>query len=796
MPSKSCGGTSAKAKITSPEKVISRWPPVWLPPLAVLVVALAWPMIAYCAIRAWQGAQNRVEDWLPASFPETQSLFDFVDRFGSDEFLMVSWDDCELGDPRAEELASLLLKPAPDGKVYFSKADCGSHVIDQLVDRRRISEGEAKRKLKGLFVGVDGKHSCVIALISAGDMTERKAAMKWVWEAARAATGLPKEYIHVAGITVDSIAIDEASNAYLIELNILSVLICFVILLFSLRNLWLAGTVILVALFHQHLALAFIYLSGGHIDSVQLLVANLCFVLTISAGLHYLGYFRKALQSHAISPAYEALRHAFLPTVLAAMTTSIGFVSLCTSELVPIRSFGFYSAVLVPVNAIVVLCVLSIHSSWAVQRTWLFRRISPLTLSDSSSPTLHLSAGTPGRWLTKWIEVLVTYLNRRPLTLIGLWIFAILSTGWGSFYLKSSVGTNSMLSADSKLVRDYLWLEERIGPLVPIELVLRFPSTGPVDSKEAYRRIRALDQLRRQVEGISDIKSTMSALTFLPSLPRSEGLKSTVRRAALGRIVTQSQADFTELRLLHEKDGLQSWRLSGRVDGSTTQDYELVLAKLQSVIDDFLADPDYVNVNIELSGGIPFIYRTQRQLLADLLSSFSIAFAMIAVTMAIVFRSLLAGLLLMIPNVTPAAVVFGTMGWLGMEVELGTVLTASVMMGVCVDNTLHLVSHFRSLRQQGSRPKDAVREALLGCGGAMVQTSLVCGLGMLALAFSPFTPVARFACLTFAMLMVGAISDLVVTPLLLLSPLNRIFFKGPEPKSQSDGTLTSSGGDG
>ncbi len=53
----------------------------------------------------------------------------------------------------------------------------------------------------------------------------------------------------------------------------------------------------------QQFALAFIYYTGGHVDSVQLLVANLCFVLTISAGLHYLGYFREALQHNHTAPA-------------------------------------------------------------------------------------------------------------------------------------------------------------------------------------------------------------------------------------------------------------------------------------------------------------------------------------------------------------------------------------------------------------------------------------------------------------------------------------------------------------
>jgi hypothetical protein len=66
------------------------WPP-WSPWVAVFAVLLAWPFVGYGAIRALQSSKNRIEDWLPASFEETKSLYAFFDRFGSDEFLMISW---------------------------------------------------------------------------------------------------------------------------------------------------------------------------------------------------------------------------------------------------------------------------------------------------------------------------------------------------------------------------------------------------------------------------------------------------------------------------------------------------------------------------------------------------------------------------------------------------------------------------------------------------------------------------------------------------------------------------------
>ncbi len=391
---------------------------------------------------------------------------------------MISWQGCTLDDPRVAQLEVELLKPTEDGMRYFAKADGGRKVIHALIEQQKLSEAEANRRVAGLFVGPDGIQSCVIALVSPDGFSNRKAAMQWAWRTAKSVTGLPEDQIHLAGTTADSIAIDEASSAYLLELNFVSALVCFLILWVSLRNVWLVGTVFLTAMFNQHLALALIYVSGGHIDSVQLLVANLCFVLSMSAGLHFLSYFRKSLSSGSVSPALDAVRQSFVPTLLAVATTSLGFISLCTSELTPIRAFGFYAAILVPINAMIVIAVLSIHATWTSR---LYNR-TPAAAPENAAD-VHQPHSLPAE--TVWSR-LVPLLSRRPLQLTGLWLLVACGLGLGSQRLVSSVGTRNMLSADSKLIRDYQWLESNLGPLVPIELVLRFPAKESQSSAETF----------------------------------------------------------------------------------------------------------------------------------------------------------------------------------------------------------------------------------------------------------------------------------------------------------------------
>jgi predicted RND superfamily exporter protein len=723
-----------------------------------------YPIIARGALGAWLRNQNRVEDWLPSSFPETRSLTQFFQRFGSDEFLIVSWDGCTLGDARCRKLVELLTAPAPSsGKTYFQNAVTGEDVLIAIQrGQPQRSLDSLKPRIEGLFLGNDGEQTCVVANASDMGFSDRMGAVTWAREAAALATNLPESQIHIAGAMVDSVAVDEASARYLAELNVLSMIVCFSILYFSIRSLWLVTFLFLGALLNQQLALAIMYYSHGRIDAVLLLVANLSFVLTLSAGLHYLGYFQEAVRAGSSSRSISALRDAWRPSVLAALTTAIGFFALCTSEIVPIRLFGLFSAVLVPINAAMIILGMAIHAPWTSKVNWRFQFAS----AQQNQP-MHWTPSGP----------LVRSLERHPLWLISVWIVVALGCGLGLFQLRTSVGTHRLLPQSNRLIQDYAWIEERIGPLVPMEVALVFPSDT---SLPLIERFKLLDILRRELALIPDIRANWSVMNVLPPIPTAMRARSAARRAVMEKTIQDSYAELVEMGLLYQSSHEEVWRISGRVAGLGKTDYESLIDQVNQTVDRFRSENSTTGVGVDVSGGVPFFYRVQRQLLIDMLNSFSSAFAMIAITMAFVFRSIAAGLLCMLPNVTPAAVVFGSMGWLGIEVELGTVLTASVIMGVCVDDTLHLITHYRIQRLKGLPTAAAVEDALANCGGAMTQTALVCGLGMLVFALSPFTPISRFGCLTFALLMVGLASDLVLTPAILLSPFHRVFTR-PRP---------------
>ena len=118
-------------------------------------------------------------------------------------------------------------------------------------------------------------------------------------------------------------------------------------------------------------------------------------------------------------------------------------------------------------------------------------------------------------------------------------------------------------------------------------------------------------------------------------------------------------------------------------------------------------------------------------------------------------------------------------------------MTASVAMGVAVDDTIHFLSWFRVHLDEGMSRVEAVIQSYRRVGPAMTQTTIVGGLGLFVFALSTFTPTQRFGTLMLVMLAAALAGDLILLPALLAGPAGR-FFKRRESRPSKPAQLESS----
>ncbi|MDD3587770.1 MAG: MMPL family transporter, partial [Thermoguttaceae bacterium] len=180
-------------------------------------------------------------------------------------------------------------------------------------------------------------------------------------------------------------------------------------------------------------------------------------------------------------------------------------------------------------------------------------------------------------------------------------------------------------------------------------------------------------------------------------------------------------------------------------------------------------------LSAKYTGMVPLVYKTQHELINGLVESLIMAFVLITIIFMFVLRSIPGALVAMIPNVFPVIVVFGFMAWRGILVDVGTMMTASVALGVAIDDTMHYLTWYSDGIHKGLEPKDAAVGAYKRCAVAMTESTIICGLGLVAFAFSTFVPTQKFGILMLTILFVAEIGDLIFLPALLTGPLGKYF---------------------
>ncbi len=615
--------------------------------------------------------------------------------------------------------------------------------------------------------------------------------------AAAQSIGLPPDEFILAGGLLEGIEIDAESlrsSRLIIPSAAVSLLLCLI----CLRSLRLALPIFALAMLSQGLVLAITDWSDIRMNAILMVLAPLVFTITMSAGIHMANYYREErAESGEAGAMLRALAIGWLPCWLAIITTAIGLGSLAVSEVVPVRQFGLLGAVgCISAFSILFLIFPGFIAFWApapqlrkAKRNSKQRRArsrrgflgfsvrSPRPDAHATTKTLPTKNRSSAASLhSPVLQAVGNAVSRHAYVLSAIMLVLMIAGMFGIQRLRTSVDVLSLLPPDSRVVQDYQWLEQRLGPLVPLEFIVEFPAQ---DQSLIVERLELLARVQGRLAAQPEVGGTMSALNFLPSLPRGGGVGATVRRRVFNREIERNFESLAASGLVAQDDQGQAWRITVRTRATEPDGQEDQLERLQQHAMEAFADSPYgesANVRVKLTGIVPLVHASQSLLLRDLTVSFLTAFLIVGAVMVAATRSLRSGLIAMLPNLFPVVVVFGVLGWAGSAVDIGTMMTASVALGIAVDGTLHfLVTFRREQRRFAGDVEPAVQATLQRCGRALGHATLICGVGLLVFCLSGFVPTQRFALMIFTLLAVSFISDVVLFPALLMGPLKRFY---------------------
>jgi predicted RND superfamily exporter protein len=450
--------------------------------------------------------------------------------------------------------------------------------------------------------------------------------------------------------------------------------------------------------------------------------------------------------------AVRALRQGWLPCTLSAGTTAIGLASLLVSRILPVRNFGWYGALGVLITLGLLLLIVPGACEWShfVTRKWRW-------LEPNNGP--ERKRRVRGNRFPR-------FPLRYPRTVLVVCLTAMLFAGLGLPALETTVRIDSLFHRRSQLIRDYEWIERHVGPLVPLEVVLRF---DPESALPLGGRLDLVRQMEESLAAVPQVGGTMSAATFLPPAERGGTVGATVRRRLTERRIERQKDRLVELGYLKQTDAGELWRVTGRVGTLQNLPYEQLVDHIYEEAARITAGVDAANgVAVTVTGITPLVHRIQTELMRDLIASFLCALTLIVLVMMLAQRSIVLGLAAMIPNVFPVVMIFGVLGWLRIHVDIGSVMTASLALGMAIDGTQHFVTFFRQGLSEGQSVERSVTAAYRHCSKAILIGALVCGLGLVTFVFSPFEAVSRCAMIICVALLAMTVGDLVLLPAILM----------------------------
>jgi predicted RND superfamily exporter protein len=557
----------------------------------------------------------------------------------------------------------------------------------------------------------------------------------------------------------------------------------------------LVGLVLASGVYSMFASLAIVWYSGYPVDAILLTMPSLVYVATTSGAIHLANYYRDQLAETGVlkGAAGASVRHALLPLSLATGTTAVGLATLAVSVLVPIKMFGIFSAIGVVVSFVILITLMPACLELFPPKLRLGAAGSEED-GDSWRPIEESPWWGVGQWITEHNIAIAT-----------ICLLVMAGIGYGMTRVESSVQLMRLFSPQARIRQDYRWLEKKLGPLVPMEILIR------CDQEQCdlnfLERMELVDEIQREIGELGEVGSSLSTVTFGRSLDvggggiggaagRVFGLNARTRRSVLNRRLVAHRDEFLDGDYLREAkvvsdEGTREqelWRISARVSATKEVDYADFKRDLQSKIDPILASHQSdgtKGISVDYTGLVPLVYKAQHSLLDGLIAGFISDFAIIVLVMVLLCRAASAGLVLLLPAAFPAVVVFGGMGW-GNEllksfgtgnllIDIGTVMAPCVALGVTVDDVVHFMLWFRRGISDGMDRKQATMLAYKGCARAMYQSWGVIGIGLSVFSLSPFGPTQRFGHMMLAMLTVALVGNLVLLPALLAGPLGDIF---------------------
>lgn len=447
--------------------------------------------------------------------------------------------------------------------------------------------------------------------------------------------------------------------------------------------------------------------------------------------IHVLNRINQEMEDDLRQAIRMALVYVMVPVLLAALTTIIGFVSfIFGAYLEMIVDFGIFTAM-----GTFFACFFSLFLIPAILACFAPKKRNKLAMEKKLRSSILSD---------QFLSPLKTLLFKHPKYILTTWTILIIVSIGGVFLIERSVDIQEYFKKGNPTRQAEQIMIEKFGGTKPVFISFK----GDMQDPEVLQTMMRTGQY---MEESPDIYTTQSIANLI---------------AEMNMIMDG------ERKIPDERDKIeQLWFL---IDGNEAiqrfvndnLDEGILISKFKSpdnaskiqfaaYMHEFIEENTTEACAIEITG-MPFVDITMdRSLINSQLGSLSIALVFVVIFVALVLRSFMSGVYATLPILAAIVVLFGVMGFAGISLNMATVLVASVALGIGIDYSIHVITHFNHTYSETGDVVKAIEDAIMISGKAIVINVTSVSAGFLVLVFSEMVPLQYFGFL-IALSMIGS----------------------------------------
>ena len=570
-----------------------------------------------------------------------------------------------------------------------------------------------------------------------------------------------EETLYVAGrpIVEGTMAmLGPADMAKMVPIVILVIILVLYLLMNSIKATVMTLAVVLFSVLWTFGLMAAVNIP---IYAVSTMIPVMLIAIGVADGIHLINHLRHYLsvspESGQDAAVAEMISNMWQPVVMTSVTTAVGFVSLLTSQVYPIKYFGLFTAFGVMMAMFFSLVLLPAGLKVMGLPKWKRDRKSAARTS-----------GFSGRYSV--------FLINHKFESYFLTIVIVLFSLWGISRVWIDSSFLSQFEENTNIVQADRFINKNFGGTSTLNVIL------DAEEADAFKKpevLRAIEELQNELEiSLKEVGNSFALTDYLNRM----NMVMNADDPAFNR--TPETSDMVaQYLLLYEMSGdpenlwnvvdynYQKANLTFQLKDDTSQTINSAIELIETHIPDF--EKLGISVNYAGSGYKGLVFSDL--ILKGQISSIFLSLVIVVILLALMFKNLAVGFIAAVPIVITAFISFGIMGILNIPLSTTTALLSSIAIGIGIDYAVHFIQMYKN-EASGNTTKILMLERTMEHSGkAILYNALVVIAGFLVLLFSLFPLNRTLGALVSLNMFTSFVGTLTVMAVLLYQ--SGIFFK-------------------